>query len=161
MPGQADSAPGPSMGLTTMVAEGSRVSGEIGGSSDVRIEGQFEGIISISGIAFISKSGHARANIRAASVAVSGRVDGDVSADQMIELQPTAVVDGNLLAPKILIREGAALQGRVEMASPPQENSGQKNNAGKSKGGKRRSRGDQNDRSGKESPKSESGGEKA
>ncbi len=116
---QKKTVPGPPTGALTIIAEGSRVSGDIGGSSDLRIEGEFEGSVSISGIVFVAESGQVRASIRAAKVTVSGRVDGNIFGDQMIELEPTAVVNGDLLAPKILIREGASLQGRVEMASPP------------------------------------------
>jgi len=110
---------GPRTGTLTTIAEGTKISGDIGGSSDLRIEGEFEGSISISGIVFVAGSGQVRTSIRAAKVVVSGRVDGNIAGDQMIELEPTAVVNGDLLAPKILIREGASLQGRVEMASPP------------------------------------------
>jgi len=115
---QKTPTPGPHVGSTTIIAEGCKVSGDIGGSSDLRVEGEFEGSVSISGIVFVAESGQVRTSIRAAKVTVSGRVDGNIFGDQMIELEPTAVVNGDLLAPKILIREGASLQGRVEMASP-------------------------------------------
>ena len=110
---------GPQPGSTTTIAEGTRVSGEITGSSDLRIEGEFDGSISISGLVFVAETGQVKTSIRASKVTVAGRVDGDIFGDLLIELEPSAVVTGDLLAPKILIREGASLQGRVEMASPP------------------------------------------
>ncbi len=110
---------GPHPGSTTTIAEGARVSGEITGSIDLRIEGEFDGSISISGIVFVAETGQVRTSIQGSTVTVAGRVDGDIFGNQMIELEPSAVVTGDLLAPKILIREGASLQGRVEMASPP------------------------------------------
>ena len=126
-PAQAQSMRNPSpvqsAASTTTIAEGSKVCGEISGSNDVRIEGEIHGSVSISGYAVVAESGKVRTSIRAARVVVSGQVDGDIFGDQMIELEPTAVVNGDLLAPKILIREGASLQGRVEMASPPQATS--------------------------------------
>ena len=106
-------------GSTTTIAEGTKVSGEISGSSDLRIEGEFDGSVSISGLVLVAETGQVRTSIRASKVTVAGRVDGDIFGNQMIELEPSAVVTGDLLAPKILIREGASLQGRVEMASPP------------------------------------------
>lgn len=118
---------------STTIAEGSKISGEITGSNNVRIEGEFQGSVSISGIVVVADSGQVQASIRAARVLVSGRVDGDIFGDQMIELEPTAVVNGNLLAPKILIREGASLQGRVEMASPPQATASPQGSNAKSK----------------------------
>lgn len=118
---------------STTIAEGSKVSGEITGSNDVRIEGEIQGSVSISGNVVVAESGKVRTSIRAARVVVSGQVDGDIFGDQMIELEPTAVVNGDLLAPKILIREGASLQGRVEMASPPQATAVPKGSKAKSK----------------------------
>lgn len=130
---QGPSSPAPRSGSTTTIAEGTKVSGDITGSGDLRIEGEFEGSVAISGIVFVAGVGRVWTSIRAARVTVAGRVDGDIFGDQMIELEPTAVVNGNLLAPKILIRKGASLQGRVEMASPPQETAGSEDTAGKKK----------------------------
>jgi len=133
---QRGSSPSPLPGSTTTIAEGTKISGEINGSTDVRIEGEFEGSVTISGIVFVGGTGKVKASIHAATVTVAGRVDGDIFGDQIVELEPTAVVTGNLLAPKILIREGASLQGRVEMASPAPKTSSAKNSQGKEKTGK-------------------------
>jgi len=126
----------PSPGSTTTIGEGTKISGEIHGSTEIRIEGEFEGSIAISGIVFVGGTGKVKASVHAATVNVAGRVDGDIFGDQIIELEPSAVVTGNLLAPKILIREGASLQGRVEMASPAPKTSSAKNSQGKEKTGK-------------------------
>ena len=116
---QRSPLPAPQTASSTTIAEGSKVSGDITGSADIRIEGRFNGSVSVSGVVVIAESGRVSTSIRAARVSVSGKVDGDIFGEQMIELESTAVVTGDLLAPKILIREGASLQGRVEMASPP------------------------------------------
>jgi cytoskeletal protein CcmA (bactofilin family) len=126
---------------TTTIAKGGKFSGDITGSSDLRVEGEFEGTVAISGSAFVAESGQVQASIRAARGMVAGQVDGNVFGDELIELEPTAVVKGDLLAPKILIREGASLQGRVEMASPISNTNGhQATQQGKKKPGHRRSK---------------------
>ena len=124
-------------GSTTTIGEGAKVSGDISGSSDLRIEGEFDGSISISGLVFVAEAGKVRTSIRAPKITVAGRVDGDIFGNQMIELEPSAVVNGDLLAPKILIREGASLQGRVEMASPPKPS---QHTGGKKKSGRQHGR---------------------
>ena len=53
----------------------------------------------------------------ASSVMVEGRLTGDVSADDRVELIASAVVDGNLKAPKIIVAEGAKFRGSVDMGS--------------------------------------------
>ncbi len=141
---QRVSSPGSRAESTTTIAQGTKVSGEISGSSDLRIDGKFEGSVAISGVVFVAETGHVRTSIRAARVTVAGQVDGDIFGDHLIELEPTAVVSGNLLAPKILIREGASLQGRVEMASPPPETP--KDTARKTKARSRHARSKDHDR---------------
>jgi len=51
-------------------------------------------------------------------VAIAGTVVGDVTADEKIELEPTARVEGNITAPRILIRDGATFKGQVNMKDP-------------------------------------------
>lgn len=128
----------PTPGTTTVVATGTTINGEIAGSSDLRIEGSLTGSIDISGVVYVAETGNVATTIRAATITVAGRVEGDIVGDQGIELEPTASVRGNLLAPKIHIREGASLQGRVEMASPaaPTDDLSRKK-SGKKGGGKK------------------------
>ena len=52
------------------------------------------------------------------NVVVGGKVRGQVSAGERAELTGTAVVEGGVEAPKIIIAEGAVLQGKVAMSSP-------------------------------------------
>jgi len=104
---------------TTIIARGTQVDGIVKGKLDLRIEGEVSGEIRNSAQVVVGPSGRVKCLIRARSVKVAGRVEGDLTADERIELAPSAVVIGNLLAPKILIKEGANLQGSVDMSAPP------------------------------------------
>jgi cytoskeletal protein CcmA (bactofilin family) len=50
-------------------------------------------------------------------VTVEGKCTGDISADDRLELVTTAMVEGNLKAPKIVVAEGAKFRGSVDMGS--------------------------------------------
>ena len=53
---------------------------------------------------------------------VEGKVNGDISADDRVELVASATVDGNIKAPKIVVAEGAKFRGNVDMgAARPRE----------------------------------------
>jgi cytoskeletal protein CcmA (bactofilin family) len=52
------------------------------------------------------------------TVTVAGTVTGDITADDRIELEPSARVDGNITAPRILIQDGATFRGQVNMKEP-------------------------------------------
>ena len=57
------------------------------------------------------------ATVHARNVTVEGKVTGDISADDRLELVLTATVDGNIRAPKIIVAEGAKFRGSVDMGS--------------------------------------------
>ncbi|MCD4749623.1 MAG: polymer-forming cytoskeletal protein [Thermoanaerobaculales bacterium] len=102
----------------TIIARGTRFEGKLSGATGITIDGELDGTIAISGNLQISVSGRVKATVRARSVSVSGHVTGDIAADEKIQLEESAVVQGDLCSPRILIMEGATLQGKVEMNKP-------------------------------------------
>ncbi len=50
------------------------------------------------------------------TLTVAGRVKGNVSADERVELKPTAQLKGNITAPRMHIAEGATFEGKVFMS---------------------------------------------
>jgi len=103
---------------STVIARGTSIEGLLQGGQDLRIDGELSGEIRSSAEVRVGASGNIKAQIRARSIQVAGRVEGNLTADERIELMASAVVVGNLLAPKILIKEGANLQGSVDMSAP-------------------------------------------
>ena len=99
----------------TMIAKSTHIEGEIKGAGEVRIEGTIKGKIDCSATVFIDRNGQVDGEIKAETVVVSGRVKGDVQGSQKLELTPSAQVEGDITSPRILIRDGAALQGQVYM----------------------------------------------
>lgn len=93
------------------------VDGTISGRESVVIEGTVRGKIQLSSELRIGTAARVEATVHASSVMVEGRLTGDVSADDRIELIASAVVDGNLKAPKIIVAEGAKFRGSVDMGS--------------------------------------------
>lgn len=81
----------------------------------MRIEGKVKGTIDISGQLLVAADGTVEAKVSASTVTVAGEVVGDILAAEKIELEPTAKVQGNITAPKILINEGATFDGQVAM----------------------------------------------
>ena len=59
--------------------------------------------------------GKIHAAIKSVCVMVSGLVEGDIQASSQIVLHKTAVVNGDLVAPNIVMEEGAQLNGNVRM----------------------------------------------
>ncbi|HSY49968.1 MAG TPA: polymer-forming cytoskeletal protein [Thermoanaerobaculia bacterium] len=93
------------------------IDGTVTGSEPVLIEGTVHGKINLSGELRIGPKARIEASVHAKNVTVEGKLTGDVSADDRVELVASATVDGNIKAPKIVVAEGARFRGSVDMGS--------------------------------------------
>jgi cytoskeletal protein CcmA (bactofilin family) len=91
--------------------------GTVSGSGDIHIDGTVKGAITCESSVRIAKQGRIHAQIHARAVEVAGTVDGDITADERILLEPSATVTGDITAPRILIQDGATFRGQVNMTS--------------------------------------------
>ena len=73
--------------------------------------GDGRGKINLTGDLRIGTKARVEATVHAKNVTVEGKLTGDVSADERVELVASATVDGNIKAPKIIVAEGARFRG--------------------------------------------------
>jgi cytoskeletal protein CcmA (bactofilin family) len=115
--------------LTAFIDQGSEFEGKLSFRDTVRIDGSFTGEISSENTLIVGESGKIHATIKSVCVMVSGHVDGDIQASSQIVLHKSAVVTGDLVAPNIVMEEGAQLNGNVRMGRPQANaNQGAKSN---------------------------------
>jgi cytoskeletal protein CcmA (bactofilin family) len=93
------------------------IDGTVTGSEPVLIEGTVRGKINLTGELRIGTKARVEATVHARNVTVEGKLTGDISADERVELVASATVDGNIKAPKIIVAEGARFRGSVDMGS--------------------------------------------
>ena len=91
--------------------------GTVTGSEPVLIEGTVKGRIQLQSDLRIGTQARVEATVHVRNVTVEGKLNGDVSADDRVELVAGATVDGNIKAPKIVVAEGARFRGNVDMGS--------------------------------------------
>ena len=91
--------------------------GTLTGNEPVAIEGTVRGNINLSGDLVVGPRARVEATVHAKNVIVEGKLTGDISADERVELVASATVDGNIKAPKIVVAEGAKFRGSVDMGS--------------------------------------------
>jgi cytoskeletal protein CcmA (bactofilin family) len=94
---------------------GSKINGKISFEGPARIDGEVDGEILAKDSLVIGESAVVTAQIRAASVSVAGKVSGDITATQRIEIRPAAKVSGNITAPVLVVQEGALFEGHCSM----------------------------------------------
>lgn len=82
---------------------------------DLTIRGRIEAEITSSKALIIESSGIVKADVRVQSAKISGVLVGNVTAEEKIEIAADGRVVGDLRAPRIVISDGAAFRGKIEM----------------------------------------------
>jgi cytoskeletal protein CcmA (bactofilin family) len=114
---QPSSAPRPTPALTgeAHLDRGTKVSGKLSFDGPARIDGEVDGEITSKDSLHIGETAVVTAQIKAAAIVVGGKVSGDITGTQKIEIRPSAKVVGNLAAPLLSIHEGAQFEGHCSM----------------------------------------------
>lgn len=104
--------------LKTIIGSDVKVKGEISGKEDLTVHGQVEGIIDFkNGQVIVSKTGNVNADVYGKIITIEGTVKGSLFGEEMIVLQPSGVVRGNMTAPRIKVEDGAKFKGNVDTES--------------------------------------------
>lgn len=102
--------------LSGYVGQGTVLNGEMSFQALLRVDGKMMGrIASESGTLIVGASGQIEANITVASAVVNGLIKGDIIASEKIELGRTAQVIGNIQTPRLVMEDGAVLEGNCAM----------------------------------------------
>src|SRR3954453_18983976 len=90
--------------------------GELSGSEDLYLDGEVEGSIELRDHNLtVGPNGKVRANINAKEVVIHGKVDGNVSGSERVELRKSAVLVGNIATQRIIIEDGAYFKGGIDI----------------------------------------------
>ena len=100
---------------TTHIAAGSRLVGDIAGTTDLIVEGYVRGTLEMENAVVIGETGVVDGEIRARAVRGSGVVNGNVTGTVEVEILPKGKIEGDVAAPRLRIAEGAFFKGNVEM----------------------------------------------
>ncbi len=105
------------------------IKGELTGEEDLTIEGRVEGKIELRNFQLvIGEKGVIRAAIHARSVTILGEVMGNITADERAEIRASGRLKGDIVAPRVVIADGAFFKGSVDMeaagSEPPVEEAG-------------------------------------
>ena len=89
---------------------------ELSGSEDLYLDGEVEGSIDLHEHSLtIGPHGRVRANVKARDVVVHGKVDGNVTGTDRVELKRSAVLVGDIYTQRIVIEDGAFFKGAIDI----------------------------------------------
>ena len=99
-----------------MIGQTIKVKGSITGNENLIIEGTVDGSVDIPQHDLtIGESGQVTANVNAKTVKVDGQVTGDVVGTEKVIISKTGRVNGNLIAPRVTLEDGAKFKGSIDM----------------------------------------------
>lgn len=102
--------------LSGFVGHGTTLTGETDFHAMLRVDGNLVGTVSsTSGTLIVGTNGQVDANIAVAAAMINGTVNGDIVATEKLHLGRTARVLGNIQSPRLIVEEGAILEGSCSM----------------------------------------------
>ncbi len=102
--------------METVIGAGTRFQGNIRSKGFVRIDGTVEGGVSAEGV-IVGEKAQITGDILAKTVFVAGRVTGNITAANALELQPKGQITGDVRAAQLSIAEGALFEGNCVMSA--------------------------------------------
>ena len=94
------------------------VTGDISSQEDITVHGTVKGTITMrQGALLIAAAGKVEAAVEGSVITIQGTVTGDLSATTKLELTESAKVEGTIVTPSLVLREGAVFNGMVDMAA--------------------------------------------
>jgi cytoskeletal protein CcmA (bactofilin family) len=100
----------------TTIGPSLTITGEVISHEDVTIHGTVNGKISMhNGSLLVAPSANVQAEAQVSQLKIHGTFCGDVAATQRVELANTAQVNGTLLAPSVVLHDGAVFNGMIEV----------------------------------------------
>jgi len=92
------------------------IKGEVTGSESLYIDGRVEGSINLSGNRVtVGRNGVVAANINAPEIVVLGKVRGNLTASDRVDIRSDGSLTGDVIAARISIEDGAFFKGGIDI----------------------------------------------
>jgi cytoskeletal protein CcmA (bactofilin family) len=111
--------------IRSLIGEGTVVHGEVRFGDGLRIDGEVHGDVVAIGeghsLLVVSEKARVHGRVKGGHVIINGSVFGPVEADELLELQPKARIEGDVRYSAIEMHQGAAIDGEVRVLRPSEE----------------------------------------
>ena len=98
------------------------IKGEVTGSESLYIDGRVEGSINLPGNRVtIGRNGQIQANVNAKELVVLGKVKGNVTASDRVDIRNEGSLAGDVVCQRISIEDGAYFKGSIDIRKPGQK----------------------------------------
>jgi len=95
------------------------IKGEVTGSEALYIDGRVEGTINLPGYGVtVGRNGQVQANITAKEIVILGKVKGNVTASDRVDIRNEGSLTGDVVCQRISIEDGAYFKGGIDIRKP-------------------------------------------
>lgn len=102
------------------------IKGEVTGSESLYIDGRVEGSINLAGNRVtVGRNGVVSANINAREIVVLGKVRGNLTASDRVDIRSDGSLTGDVVAARISIEDGAFFKGGIDIRKAGQKANGE------------------------------------
>lgn len=105
--------------LAGLIDMDSEFKGELTFKGSFRIEGTFKGTINSDSLLVIGERGKVEADVKVGQLVINGEIRGTLQATERIEVHDKGRVFGTLLAPTLVVEEGAYLEATCQTKGEP------------------------------------------
>jgi cytoskeletal protein CcmA (bactofilin family) len=102
--------------IETLISHNTEFKGIISSKGSLRIDGIFEGTIEHADGVIIGETGIIKGDINAQNVVTGGKINGNITAAETIEILPTGQMYGDINSATLSISEGAIFEGNCTMS---------------------------------------------
>ena len=95
-----------------MIGHGVTITGTIKADNEVNIQGTIDGDIDCNSVA-IDKSGNVKGKVKAETMTVEGKVEGEININSILHIKSQGSVSGKIFYGDIQIDEGGKLLGEI------------------------------------------------
>lgn len=109
-----DATPGQT---SNRVLSGTSLEGEVKSDGDFRVDGSIKGTIDITGKLVIGERGQVEGEVRCGSANISGKFQGTLKVEELLSLEASAHLHGDVITSKLSILPGAEFSGSCSMGA--------------------------------------------
>ncbi|HEY1113855.1 MAG TPA: polymer-forming cytoskeletal protein [Chitinophagaceae bacterium] len=100
----------------TLISAGTTLTGDITSDNDLRIDGTIRGNVYSTAKIIIGSTGFVEGNIDGQQADITGKVQGNITVKELLQLKGQCNVQGNITAEKLQIDPSATFNGQCQMA---------------------------------------------
>lgn len=118
--------------VETILGTGTKIDGNINTKGSLRVEGTVVGEIKVEGDLFVGEEANIKSKVKGRNVIIAGKIEGNIIAENKLEILPTGKVDGDIQMKTIKIEAGAKFEGNSKIitnSKPKKKKSKEKNNS--------------------------------